>query len=88
MADHLGWQGLFLSDERREVYTPGTIAFDLKALLHGEKLRTPVEDTRQLGGDSVIRDSILIRWWRPRSPDDRVDAAVLLREVVALLLSP
>ena len=97
VSEHLGWRGLFLSDEQRllyrklglgrapwwRVYTPGTLAIYARALV-GSRPRPaepgapgPAEDTRQLGGDAVLRDGVVHTLWSPRSPDDRVDADTL-----------
>ena len=92
VAEHLGWRGPFLSDERRElygrlgwgrapwwrVYAPRTLAIYARARREGHQSRTPVEDTRQLGGDAVVRDGIARVRWSPRRPDDRVDAAEMV----------
>jgi hypothetical protein len=92
LARHLGWAHPFLSDEDRSlyraldlgraaphrVYSPGTLAIYARAKLRGERLTRPVEDTRQLGGDAVVLDGAVVRLWRPRSPDDRVDPGTLL----------
>jgi hypothetical protein len=43
-----------------------------------------VEDTRQLGGDGIPHEGVLVRRWRPASPDDRVEPATLLAEAGGL----
>lgn len=43
------------------------------------------EDTRQLGGDAVLVDGVVVRLWRPRSPDDRPSAAEVVGEAVRLV---
>lgn len=87
LAEHLELTGPMLSDEQRtvyrmlglrraplwRVYSPGTLAFYRQAKLRGMRLQAPVEDTRQLGGDALVRDGVIVRSWSPRSPDDRVD---------------
>ncbi len=87
LAEHLELTGPMLSDEQRtvyrllglrraplwRVYSPGTLAFYRQAKLRGMRLQAPVEDTRQLGGDALVRDGVIVRRWSPRSPDDRVD---------------
>jgi hypothetical protein len=97
LADHLSWPGLFLADEQRQlygllgmrraslwqVYSPGTLARYAVAAAHGRHLPRPVEDTRQLGGDALLRDGIVVRRWLPRTPDDRIRPARLL-QLVAL----
>ncbi len=91
LADHLGLTGRVLSDEPRtvyrllglgrapvwRVYSPGTLLFYARAALRGARLPSPVEDTRQLGGDAVVVDGVVVRRWRPRTPDDRVAPAAL-----------
>ncbi|MEZ5330468.1 MAG: AhpC/TSA family protein [Thermoanaerobaculia bacterium] len=58
----------------RRIYNPGTLKLYGQLLRRGRRLRRPVDDTRQLGGDFVI-DSTgrLAAAFRPRSPDDRPD---------------
>lgn len=86
LADHLGLTGVVLSDGHRvlyrllglrraplwRVYSPATLAFYAHARRRGRQLTRPVEDTRQLGGDALVVDGVVVRVWRPRSPDDRV----------------
>jgi hypothetical protein len=102
VAEHLDWRSRFLSDESRvcyealglaradlrHVYSPGTVAFYAKAILRGERMPSPVEDTRQLGGDGILRDGVLVRRWRPASPDDRVAPALLLGTAAELPEAP
>lgn len=92
LADHLRWPGLFLADEGRrlygllgmrraslwQVYSPGTLARYALAAARGQHLPRPVEDTRQMGGDAILRDGTVVRRWLPRTPDDRVHPARLL----------
>jgi hypothetical protein len=92
LAGHLGLTGPILSDEQRvlyrllalrraplwRVYSPGTLALYRRARRRGVPLHVPVEDTRQLGGDALVRDGVVVRRWTPRSPDDRVDPARLV----------
>ncbi len=92
LARHLRWPGLVLSDPTRlvyarlgfrrarlwRVYAPRTLLTYARAVRGGKKLSRPVEDTRQLGGDAVLRDGTVIRLWRPRSPDDRPAASDVL----------
>ncbi len=92
LADHVGWTGTFLVDTDRSVYrrlglkraplwrvySVGTIGRYASAVLRGTRLRGAVEDTRQLGGDAVIRDGVAVRVWAPRSPDDRTDPELLV----------
>ncbi len=93
LTRHLHWPGRVLSDPDRRlyqrlglgraplrrIYSPGTLATYARAVAGGEKLSRPVEDTRQLGGDAVLRGGTVVALWRPRSPDDRPPAI----EVVA-----
>lgn len=86
LADHLRLRALVLSDEQRllyrelglrrapiwRVYSPSTLAFYRRALRSGRRVRTPVEDIRQLGGDALVVDGVVTRLWRPRTPVDRV----------------
>jgi peroxiredoxin len=95
LADHLEWPWPFYSDtdrllyrrldlpraRTRDVYNAGTLARYASALARGTRIQRPVEDTRQMGGDAVVRDSVVLRLWRPRSPDDRPAVA----EMVAAL---
>lgn len=92
IARHLGWTGLVLSDPSRDlyrrlgfkraplwrVYSPGTLAFYGRALRAGKRLSRPEEDTRQLGGDAVLVDGVVVALWSSRSPDDRPSAAEVL----------
>ena len=89
IARHLGWPGLVLTDPHRvlyrrlgigraplrQVYSPGTRASAAAAVARGHRLARPVEDTRQLGADSIMVRGVVRRLWRPRSPDDRPAAA-------------
>jgi len=91
LADALGWQGPFLSDEQRtlylrlglprasvlQAYSPGTVLRYAHAMARGHRLTRAVEDTRQLGGDAVLVDGEARVVWRPRTPDDRVDPALV-----------
>ncbi len=92
IARHLGWSGLVLGDEERalyrrlgvgrapwwRVYSPGTVATYVRALLSGHRVSWPVEDPRQLGADAVVVDGVVRVLWRPRSPDDRPNAPEVL----------
>jgi peroxiredoxin len=67
------------------VWSPGTIAMYARLLLHGRRLRSPKEDTRQLGADAVVdRDGRLHRVWLPPSPDARPDIAEVIEAVAEL----
>lgn len=86
LAEYLGLTGLILADEQRvlyrllglrraplwQIYSPGTLAYYATARARGRRLHRPVEDTRQLGGDALAANGMIIRRWRPRTPDDRV----------------
>lgn len=99
LAGHLDWRHPFLSDEQRtvyraldlgraglgRVYSPRTLATYARARLRGTRLARPVEDTRQLGGDAIIRDGTVVARWRPRTPEDRVPATDLQRAAVRYL---
>lgn len=92
IARHLGWTGLVLSDPGRvlyrrlgfkraplwRVYSLGTLAFYRRALRAGKRLSRPEEDTRQLGGDAVMVDGVIVALWPSRTPDDRPPAAEVL----------
>ncbi len=98
LADHVGWPGLFFADENRrlygllgmrraklwQVYSPGTLARYAIAAARGQHLPRPVEDTRQMGGDALLRDGVVVRRWLPRTPDDRVRPARLLQAAACL----
>ena len=92
LAEYLRWPGLFLADEQRrlyellgmcratlwQVYSPGTLAHYALAAARGRRLPRPVEDVRQMGGDAILRDGIVVRRWLPRTPNDRVHPPRLL----------
>lgn len=94
---HLGWPGRTLSDPDRALYTrlgvgrapswrvysPGTLATYARAVTTGTSLRPADEDTRQLGADAVLVNSVIRVLWRPRSPDDRPPALDVLTEARA-----
>lgn len=67
------------------VYSPATLLTYVRLLARGERLRRPVEDTRQLGGDALVVDGTVVRLWRPRTPDDRPPADAVLAEAARLL---
>lgn len=93
LADYLAWSGPFLADQQRrlyqllgmrratlwQVYSPGTLAHYAGAVLRGQRLQRAVEDTRQMGGDALVQDGVVVRRWLPRTPDDRVSPTLLLR---------
>lgn len=92
LARHLGWTGEVVSDPERSVYhalgfrrapwwrvySPGTLLTYARAQRAGRTLPRPVEDTRQLGGDAVVVDGVVVRLWKPRTPDDRPEADTVL----------
>lgn len=98
LADHLGWTGLFLADEQRElyhrlelgraplwrVYSVGTMARYAVAAGRGVRMPRSVEDTRQMGGDALLQDGVAVRRWLPCTPDDRVDPRRLVTAAVSL----
>lgn len=89
LGRYLGLTGLVLSDPDRvlyhrlglrrapiwQVYSPGTIARYALLKLRGARLHKPVEDTRQMGGDTLVVDGRVERLWRPATPDDRAAPA-------------
>ncbi|MDQ4021263.1 MAG: hypothetical protein M3257_06470 [Actinomycetota bacterium] len=92
LADHVSWPGPFLADENRrlygllgmrrarlwQVYSPGTLAGYALAAARGQQLPRPVEDIRQMGGDALLQDGLVVRRWLPRTPNDRVSPARLV----------
>lgn len=92
LARHLGWAGMVVSDEERvlyrtlglgrapwwRIYSPRTLLTYARARRAGRPLPRPVEDTRQLGGDAVVVDGVVVRLWRPRTPEDRAKPHVVL----------
>ena len=92
LAQHLGWGLPFCSDERRalydrlqlgratagQVFTPATRALYAAAAERGVTAERPVEDIRQLGGDTLVVDGVARVTFRPASPDDRPSADELL----------
>lgn len=97
LGEYLGLTGLVLSDPDRvlyhrlglrrapiwQVYSPGTIARYALLKLRGATLHTPVEDTRQMGGDALLVDGRVERLWRPATPDDRAAPARIARAALA-----
>ena len=95
LADSLEWPWPFLTDpdrllyrrlgveraSRRDLFTPGTLRIYREAAARGERVRRPVEDARQLGGDALVMDGRAVRLFRPASPDDRPPVADLLAAV-------
>ncbi len=78
-------------------YTPGTLAIYARALARSPRatstsnprgVAAPVEDTRQLGEDAVVRDGVAHILWRPRSPNDRVDPDTLAETAHHLSVDP
>lgn len=99
ITQHLGWQGLVLTDPQRvlyqrlrisraplwQVYSPATMAFYATALRHGQRLARPAEDTRQLGADAIMAGGLIRRLWRPRTPADRPPAPEMIAAARAWL---
>lgn len=58
------------------VWSPRTLLFYAR---HGSA-HSPAAptDVRQMGGDAVVVDGTVVACWRPRTPVDRVDPAVLV----------
>lgn len=91
LAAHLGLTGPVVSDPERavyrrlglrrapvwRVYSARTLAGYAGRALRGVPLRKPVEDTRQMGGDALVRNGRVVRLWRPRTPDDRAAPATI-----------
>jgi hypothetical protein len=66
----------------RDVYSLGTLHLYWRLLRAGRRLRRPIDDTRQLGGDFVLdRDGTLAAGFWPTSPDDRPDVDQLIEAV-------
>ena len=98
LAEHLQWPWPFLSDPRREVYhrldfqragllavySPGTLLRYGRAALTGKPIHRPVEDTRQLGGDAIVRRGEVLRLFPTRGPDDRAPVPELLVAAYAI----
>ena len=92
IARHVGWRGEVVSDPDRalyrrlgfkraplwRIYSPGTLAFYGRALRAGKRLSRPEEDTRQLGGDALMVDGVVVSVWPSRTPDDRPPAGEVL----------
>lgn len=85
LADHLAWPDPFCSDVDRllyarlgigrasvaKVFNPRTLALYRDAIARGDRIRRPVEDLRQLGGDVLAVDGVARSLALPTSPDDR-----------------
>lgn len=88
LATHLDWPWPFLADEERSiyarlragraglhrVYNAATLGRYAVAAVRGTRIRLPVDDTRQLGADALIRDGLVVWLHVQRSPDDRPSA--------------
>ena len=99
LTRHLRWPGLVLSDPQRRlygalglgrapwwrVYTPRTLLIYARARLGGRRLPRAVEDTRQLGGDAIVVDGVVVQLWRPRTPDDRPAGDAVVRSAAKWL---
>lgn len=97
LAEYLAWPWPFLSDPERRlyqrlglgrvalhrVYSAGTLLRYAQAALGGQPIRRPVEDTRQMGGDAIVREGVVLGRFSPRSPDDRAPVTAILRSLRA-----
>ncbi len=102
IARHHGWPGEILTDPGRalyrrlgirraplrQVYSVGTVATYAAAVARGHRLTRPVEDTRQLGADAIMINGVIRRLWRPRTPNDRPDAASVVAAARSWLRRP
>lgn len=102
LADYLGLRGLVLSDPDRvlyrlaglrraplwQVYSSRTLAYYARAMLRGQTLHRPVEDTRQLGGDALVVEGVVTRRWRPSTPEDRVAPGVVAAAALSIQPAP
>ncbi len=71
--------GLTRARAVRVWFSPRTVAFYLRALLRGRRLRRPVADTAQLGGDFVVdRRGRIALAHRSVEPADRPSVESLL----------
>lgn len=92
LAGHLAWKGPFLSDPDRRlyarlglgraplwrIYSPATVMRYARAAVTGGRRPHNVEDVRQLGGDALVVDGVVVRRWLPRTPSDRAAAPTLV----------
>lgn len=66
----------------RQVWSPGTLAMYVRLLRRGRRLRSPAEDTRQLGADVIVgSDGRIRRVWLPPSPDARPTIGAIIDAV-------
>lgn len=66
------------------VYNPGTLRMYAGLLRRGRRMRKPVDDTRQLGGDAIFApNGSLHKVFRPASPDARPSMDELVDAVEA-----
>lgn len=102
VEDGFGWP--VLRDEGRTGYvaygleragfartwlSPRTVWFYLKAALRGRKIRRPVSDSGQLGGDFLIDPGGRIAWqFRSADPADRPPVSTILRTLHELRERP
>ena len=101
IARQVGWRGVVLGDEPRElyrrldvrraplwrVYSPGTLLTYARGVRQVRRPSGPLEDTRQLGADAVVVGGVVVALWRPRTPNDRPPAVDVL-SVALRRLSP
>lgn len=102
LAAYLDWPWPFLCDRERvlyrrlglprlplwRVYSAGTLLRYARALVRRRPLHRPVEDTRQIGGDAVVRKGAVVRLFVPRSPDDRASVPLLIEAARSLMGEP
>lgn len=102
LAQHLDWPWPFLADPKRvlyrrlglgrarlrQVWTPGTKEIYRRAAAEGRAVKVPVEDPLQLGGNAVVVAGVVVRLWRPASPDARPPVAELLAAVARAASEP
>jgi len=98
LADHLDWAGPFCSDVDRRLYqrlgvgkaplvrvfNAGTLARYRDAVVGGRRIRRPVEDVRQLGGDALVVAGVVRSLALPSTPDDRASVDDLVTAARAL----
>lgn len=98
IARQLAWPFPFLADEARvlydrlglaraaagRVFTPATRTLYAAAAERGAVVQRPVEDIRQLGGDTLVVAGVARLTFRPSSPDDRPSPDDLLAAALSL----
>lgn len=72
--------GLERASFLRTWFSPRTTLFYVRAALRGKRLRRPVSDTRQLGGDFLIDpEGRVVFAFRSAEPADRPSADLIIR---------